>query len=287
MIGCTIRLARMRNRFFPKNRLTATGCTQCGSMTRLSHFEPLMKALLLVGLSLWIGLVPVMSVRAQEELLSENFNNPAAASQRFTTFGNVQFTGHDVRIPSGSAIFLNAANAVPDTDAYKIRYSILQSFEPGTLSPGIWHDASFYVRVPVGSLIDGYSVGTVLTSQGPFINVRRRNIPGYPSLGGGSRFAPPALGTLGPYEMTVTVWDTPEAVHIEVMVGGVHAITVTDSGPGRITSGGLVGFENSGSYGAFVDSLSVTTVVPEPGSTALLLLGLIALALTRPLVRRR
>ena len=228
-----------------------------------------MKSVRLFTWLLAVILATGLSSRGQV-LLNQTFDDPEVASQRFTTVGPVQFTGYDVQLPPNSAIFLNTANAIADDGSSPIRYSIVQSFAPGNIVYPNQHDARFYVRVPGGSVTDGYQILTSLNSLGPYIAVLRGDF----TFLGGSLFAPPALNTLGPYELAVTVWNTADAVNIDVMVGGVHALTARDTFSNRLTSGESVGFGYYGTHSAFIDNLSVT-VVPEPASGALLLFGLL------------
>lgn len=145
----------------------------------------------------------------------------------------------------------------------------------------------FYVRASESS--SGYGVETSLHTGGPYIAVSRE-IPGVGilTLLGGSSFATPAVSTIGPYELVVTLWNTADAVNIDVMVGGVHSLTVVDDFPERLLSGGSAKFSYSGTYSAFVDNLSVmhVSVVPEPESAVLLLLGVAALGFSRHFATR-
>jgi hypothetical protein len=205
-------------------------------------------------------------------LLDQNFQNATTAAEMFTTIGDVQFTGQNAEFEPNSAIWLNAANAIPDTGSSAISYSIEEGFSSGNNNT-----AMFYVRAPAGATSGGYELYTEQTGrsgQGTYVSLYNGN----ETLAGGTSLGVPALGTLGPYTLTLTLWNTPNAVDFDVLVNGVLDFTGSDSSGGRLTSGGSLGFAYSGPNTAFVDSINVSLVptpTPEPSSMVLSLLGLI------------
>jgi len=205
-------------------------------------------------------------------LLSEDFNNAQTAAARFTTSGSVQFSGQSLQLGPNSAVFLNAANPIADPGTGPVCYAVTESLTSGNIDYPNGHETLFYFRAPGSGSMQGYRIVIALYSTGAYLGINRVDANGSTTLVGGSLFAPPALYTLGPYELSVTFTDTASAVDIDVAINGVTALSAQDTSPNRFVSATSLGLGYYGTLGATFDTLQVT-MVPEPSAGALLVFG--------------
>jgi hypothetical protein len=84
------------------------------------------KTIQIMALALFV--VRAGSLKAQNVLLQENFDNPVTDSQKFTTLGTVQFGNGEVELQPGSSMYLNSAYAFNDNGSVPIYYSITYDF---------------------------------------------------------------------------------------------------------------------------------------------------------------